>query len=196
MKKFLLFLVLTFLLASCQVSFSVQSPKDFSSFLNTPTPVVGPLEATPVLPTPTQVPGQPRLSTLSITPVPTIAPSTVNNFYGIPSDAPTWLIIPRDSNHPFNTLILGVDEKCSLTINTQTNLQDLTVTTDQLVLGRHTWQRTQAFQGNQQVNEIYVPDIYPPEYTEAAGTNGFGYSLNGFYESCRVAIQGILAGMQ
>ena len=156
MKKFLLFLALTFFLASCQVSFSVQSPKDvlFRS------------------------------------------PSTVNNFYGIPFDAPTWLIIPSDSNHPFNTLVLGVDEKCSLTINTQTNLQDFTVTMDQLVLGRHTWQRTQVFQGNQQVNEIYVPDLYPPEYTEAAGTNGFGYSLNGFYDSCRTAIQGILAGMQ
>ncbi len=191
MKKLFLLLVSTFLLTSCQVSFFVQSPKDFSSLLNTPTPVAGPFEGTP-----TQVPGQPGLSTLSITPLPTIAPSIVNNFYGIPSEPPTWLIIPRDSDRPFNTLILGVDEKCSLTINTQTNLQDLTVTTDQLVLGRHTWQRTQVFQGDQQVNEIYVPDVYPPEYTEFAGTNGFGYSMHGFYDSCRVAIQGILAGMQ
>lgn len=136
------------------------------------------------------------------TPAPTstlpsvIAPSTRNNFYGIPQDSPTWLIKPLDSNQPFNILVLGVDEKCTLTINTRTNLQDLTVTTDHLVLGRHSWQVTRTFQGNQQVDEIYVPDTYPPEYLQAAGSTGFGYAMNGFSDSCRLAIQGILAEMQ
>jgi hypothetical protein len=130
------------------------------------------------------------------TPAPTSALSTRNNLYGIPYDSPTWLIKPLDSNQPFNILVLGVDEKCTLTINTRTNLQELAVTTDHLVLGRHAWQVTRTFQGNQQVDEIYVPDVYPPEYTQAAGSAGFGYAMNGFSDSCRLAIQGILAEMQ
>jgi hypothetical protein len=136
------------------------------------------------------------IPTLSNTPVPTIAPSTVNNFYGIPTDSPTWLIRPRTGDHPYNILVLGVDEKCSLTINIKTDLRDLTVTTEQVILGRHTWQITRTFQGEQQVDEIYVPDVYPPEYIETAGSNGYGYYLGGLYDSCRLAIQGILAGMQ
>ena len=83
-----------------------------------------------------------------------------------------------------------------LTINTKINLQNLTVYMDSLTLGRHTWQVTRTFQGAQQVDEIYVPDAYPPEYIEAAGSNGYGYAMNGFYDSCRLAIQGILAEMQ
>lgn len=133
---------------------------------------------------------------LSNTPAPTIAPSTVNNFYGIPTDSPTWLIKPRTGDHPYNILVLGVDEKCSLTINIKIDLRDLTVTTEQVILGRHTWQITRTFQGEQQVDEIYVPDVYPPEYIEAAGSNGYGYYLSGFYDSCQLAVQVILADMQ
>jgi hypothetical protein len=125
-----------------------------------------------------------------------IAPSTRNNLFGLPYDSPTWLIRPRTGDHPYNILVLDVDEKCSLTINIKTDLRDLRVTTVQLVLGRHTWQRIQAFQGELQVDEIYVPDVYPPEYIEAAGSNGYGYYLSGYYDSCRLAVQGILAGMQ
>lgn len=125
-----------------------------------------------------------------------IAPSTRNNLYGIPYDSPTWLVKPLDSAQPFNILVLGVDEKCTLTINTRIDLQDLTVTTDHLTLGRHVWQVTRTFQGAQQVNEFYVPDAYPPEYIQAAGSSGYGYAMNGFYDSCRLVIQGILAEMQ
>ncbi|HET9913172.1 MAG TPA: hypothetical protein VFQ13_14850 [Anaerolineales bacterium] len=130
------------------------------------------------------------------TPSSALAPSNRNNFYGIPYDSPTWLIKPLDSDHPFNILVLGVDEKCTLTINTKTNLQDLTITTDSLFLGQDTWQITRTFQGTQQMDEIYVPNIYPPEYTQAAGSNGYGYAMSGFYDSCRLAVQGILAEMQ
>jgi hypothetical protein len=141
-------------------------------------------------------------SNLSSTPAPTStlpaaqAPTTRNNFYGIPYDSPTWLIKPLEGSQPFNILLLGIDEKCTLTINTKTNLQDLTVTTDHLVLGGHTWQMTKTFQGAQQVDEIYVPDVYPLEYTQAAGSNGFGYAMTGFTDPCRLAVQGILSEMR
>lgn len=133
---------------------------------------------------------------ISDTPAPAMSPSLANNFYGIPYESPTWLIKPRTGDHPYNILVLGADEKCSLTVNIKNDFRDLTVTTDQLILGQHTWQWIRTFQGEQQVDEIYVPDVYPPEYMETARSNGYGYYLGGLYDSCRLAVQGILAGVQ
>ncbi len=162
-----------------------------SSKATTNTP--GSLELTPpATPFPT--------GTIEDTPAPTLLPTMlplqVNNFYGIPYDSPGWLTIPigrEDNKTAFNILILGNDVNCTITINTKTDFTGLSERRSAIVLGSHTWNVLKTYQGDQQVDEIYYPDIYPQEYREGGGIDGNGYSVTGFYDSCRSAIQGILS---
>jgi hypothetical protein len=63
----------------------------------------------------------------------------------------------------------------------------------ELVLGSHLWVTLKTYQGNQQIDEIYYPDIYPQEYRGGGGTDGNGYAATGFSENCRLAIQKALS---
>ncbi len=144
-------------------------------------------------PAATSVAPQPATST---GPVPTMLPIQENNLYGIPHDSPEWLVLPiglPGNDTPYNILILGSDYNCRLTINTKADFSGLTQQKTTLVLGAHTWVMLKTFQGDQQVDEIYYPDVYPMEYREGGGVDGNGYAMSGFYDSCRSAIQGILA---
>lgn len=129
---------------------------------------------------------------------PTIPPLQTSNLYGIPYDSLEWLIIPRwqDNNQtPFNILVLGVDMNCRLTVNTKTNFNGLSEQRSDLVLGSHSWTILKTYQGDQQVDEIYYPDVYPQEYREGGGSDGNGYAATGFYESCQLSIQKILSNL-
>ncbi len=132
------------------------------------------------------------------TPRPTMLPLQVNNFYGIPYDSPEWVTIPigrEDNKTAFNILALGTDKNCALTINTKTDFAGLSEQKTAIVLGPHTWNVLKTYRGDQQIDEIYYPDIYPQEYREGGGTDGNGYLVTGFYDSCRLAVQGILSRM-
>ncbi len=123
-------------------------------------------------------------------------PIQTNNFYGIPYDAPEWVTLPIGigANHtPYNILALGSDYNCRLTINTKTDFANLTQQRTTLQLGSHTWTVLKTFQGDQQIDEIYYPDIYPQEYREGGGVDGNGYATSGFYDSCQTAIRSILS---
>lgn len=100
-----------------------------------------------------------------------------------------------DNDHPFNILVLGTDEKCTLTINSKTDFTGLKNITDVLILGSQPWNKLQTLEGDIQIDEIYFPDAYPPEYTEGGGIVGNGYAITGFYDSCRLSIHSILAKM-
>jgi len=145
-----------------------------------------------------------RISTETIentpapTPQPTMLPSQVNNFYGIPDDSPQWLIIPigRDDNKtPFNILVSGTDANCTITINTKTDFTGLSEQKTAIMLGPHMWNILKTYQGDQQIDEIYYPDIYPQEFREGGGIDGNGYIITGFYDSCRSSIQEMLSRM-
>ena len=127
--------------------------------------------------------------------IPTVPPSQETNLYGIPYRSPEWLILPRDENHPFNVLVLRTDGNCTLTINSKTDFTDLIQISEEFTLGSHAWEMLQTFDGDAQLDEIYYPDAYPPEYIQGGGTSGNGYAITGFNDSCRSAIQAILAKM-
>ncbi len=152
----------------------------------------------PLVPPTTQPAATPTLPVQRTGPVPTMLPIQTNNFYGIPQDSPEWLIIPigrEDNPTPFNILVLGTDMNCRLTINAKTDFSNLSEQRSSVVLGSHTWQILKTYQAGQQVDEIYYPDIYPQEDREGGGIDGNGYAAQGFYDSCRQAIQRILANV-
>lgn len=128
--------------------------------------------------------------------LPTMLSVQINNFYGIPYDSPDWLIIPigrEDNTTAFNILVSGTDKNCTLTINTKTDFSGLLEQKNVIVLASHTWNILKTYQGDQQIHEIYYPDIYPQEYREGGGVDGNGYSITGFYDSCQLSIQEILS---
>jgi hypothetical protein len=128
--------------------------------------------------------------------LPTMLPIQTNNMYGIPYDSPEWLIIPsgRDDNPTrFNILVRGDDMNCRLTINTKMDFSGLTQQRNELILGSHLWVTLKTYQGNQQIDEIYYPDIYPQEYRAGGGTDGNGYAAAGFNENCQLAVQKTLS---
>ncbi len=123
-------------------------------------------------------------------------PEQVNNLYGIPHDSPEWLVLPiglPGNDTRYNILVLGSDMGCRLTINTKTDFGSLLQQRSSVRLGLHRWVVLKTYQGDQQVDQIYYPDIYPMEYREGGGVDGNGYATLGFYDSCQSAIQGILA---
>lgn len=130
------------------------------------------------------------------TPQPTMLPLQVNNFYGIPYDSPKWLMIPigsDDNNTAFNILASSTDMHCTLTINTKTDFTGLSEQKTAITLGSHVWNILKTYQGDQQIDEIYYPDIYPQEFREGGGTDGAGYLITGFYDSCRLSIHEVLS---
>ncbi len=179
--KFALILV-AINLVGCSMIISQTTPNTSENLKLTPSATPFPIETLENTPAPT--------------PLPTMLPLQVNNFYGIPYDSPEWLIIPigrEDNKTAFNILVSGTDMNCTLTINMKTDFAGLSEQKNAIVLGSHTWNILKTYQGDQQIDEIYYPDIYPQEYREGGGVDGNGYSITGFYDSCRLSVQGILS---
>ncbi len=94
------------------------------------------------------------------------------------------------------------DPYCSIAINSsKADLSVFTMVDKEIVLGKHTWTRRYFMDQfhSSNVFETYIADEYPAEYynqlEEGSYYSSEGIRLLGLYETCRQAMQDVLAGM-
>ncbi len=133
---------------------------------------------------------------------PTVSQSTEETYFGIPYDPTYWQLMESDQEHITPYLQYISDPYCSMAItSSKADLSVFTMVDKEIVLGKHTWTRRYFMDQfhNSNVFETYIADEYPDEYYNQLEEGNYyssdGIRLLGLYETCRQAMQDVLAGM-
>ncbi len=189
------------LISSCSFTNGISSlifnNEPIPSVLNTdskPTPNVSPTISQPEVDNTEEVPS----SMVS----PTVSQSTEDTYFGIPYDPTYWQLLESDQEHIPPYLQYISDPYCSMAINSsKADLSVFTMVDKEIVLGKHSWTRRYFMDQfhNSNVFETYIAYEYPAEYYNQLEEGNYysseGIRLLGLYETCRQAMQDVLAGM-
>jgi hypothetical protein len=150
-------------------------------------------------------PTPPSTQNTTVRPSPTflpIVPQPVGeSYFGIPYDPGVWKLLESDQEHIPPSLGYISDSYCSMAVNSSdADLSIFTMVDKTIVLGERTWTRRYFLDiHNTYIFEVYFTDDYPNEFYNQLDEGGYhstgGIRLLGLYETCRQAMQKLLAGM-
>jgi hypothetical protein len=132
---------------------------------------------------------------------PTVSESGLENYFGIPYDPSLWTLLESGKEHIPPSLGNISDSYCSLAVNaSNADLSVFMMVDKEIVLGKYAWTRRYFLDNhNNIVFEVYLTDTYPDEFYKQLSEGDYsstgGIRLLGLYETCRQAMQELLAGM-